>query len=506
MNYRKISAKIILLLLILLPFLQAFPANAALLKVTLKSDFIQINGGGTANLSLNAKYTNNNNVGGAVVTFTATPLACIAPANTSTNPQGDATAIFTGPATPPTVVCKITATATSGTDTGSATATIVVGSDYAPLVPLPGIGTPTSFPAYLVGLYELALMSIGIFAMLMILYGGFKYMTSAGNPALMGDAKDAIWSAIFGLILALLSWLILGTVNPELTMIKTPGTTFSPFTAPATTASEICSTEGTLTSPTCHCIDGTTITKNPGYESATCNQACSDSLPIVSITGGGGSGARAKVSVVSGAIQNPLTIITGGSGYTTAPTVTITDDSGSGVVVGAVTLTAGAITNIAITSGGIGYGPTIPSDNKHHCLKAVLTLTKASPPGIGQILNGLLYNTPDTPLVTYEYDAYKFDLKTNSIIYNSPYSMGCIDGLGIAHVINNVCDNVPGNDETLPGGWLGANLSYTWFSASSRCTITNNPEGILCPFSYWVTDNLGNIDTDVIWLKLLKPI
>ena len=45
--------------------------------------------------------------------------------------------------------------------------------------------------------------------------------------------------------------------------------------------------------------------------------------PTVTITGGGGSGATGTATVSSSGIVNGITISSGGSGYTSAPTVTI---------------------------------------------------------------------------------------------------------------------------------------------------------------------------------------
>jgi len=75
---------------------------------------------------------------------------------------------------------------------------------------------------YLVALYNLLLGAVGIIAMMMLVYGGFLYMTSAGNPTAMGDAKDIVYSAIIGLALALVSYLIISAINPELLFTQDP--------------------------------------------------------------------------------------------------------------------------------------------------------------------------------------------------------------------------------------------------------------------------------------------
>jgi hypothetical protein len=63
---------------------------------------------------------------------------------------------------------------------------------------------------------------IGLITFGALIYGGFRYLTSAGNPTAMSDAKDQISSALLGLILLFCSWLILNTINPELILLGEP--------------------------------------------------------------------------------------------------------------------------------------------------------------------------------------------------------------------------------------------------------------------------------------------
>ncbi len=62
----------------------------------------------------------------------------------------------------------------------------------------------------------------GLAAFTMLVWGGFQWLTSAGNPARITDARDRIFKALLGLLLILASWLILQVINPELTMLKIP--------------------------------------------------------------------------------------------------------------------------------------------------------------------------------------------------------------------------------------------------------------------------------------------
>lgn len=62
----------------------------------------------------------------------------------------------------------------------------------------------------------------GISAFVMLVWGGFLWLTSAGNPTKISNAKDQITSAFLGLIIILASYLILKVINPELTTLKLP--------------------------------------------------------------------------------------------------------------------------------------------------------------------------------------------------------------------------------------------------------------------------------------------
>lgn len=109
---------------------------------------------------------------------------------------------------------------------------------YTPMEAIPGFGTPTDFPNYVMAVYNFGLWTIGISAMLMIAIGGFMYLTSAGNAAQIGSAKGVIIDAIVGLFLALTSWLLLYTINPDLVKFSvsssSPAST-SQTTTPGTT-------------------------------------------------------------------------------------------------------------------------------------------------------------------------------------------------------------------------------------------------------------------------------
>jgi len=69
-------------------------------------------------------------------------------------------------------------------------------------------------------LYYFIISISGISAFAMLVRGGFMWLSSAGNPSVLGEAKDIITSAILGLIIVLASFLIVQIINPELTTLN----------------------------------------------------------------------------------------------------------------------------------------------------------------------------------------------------------------------------------------------------------------------------------------------
>ena len=77
--------------------------------------------------------------------------------------------------------------------------------------------------------------------------------------------------------------------------------------------------------------------------------------PVVSFSGGGGSGATAT-AVVAGGVITGITIVSGGSGYTSAPTVYIQDSGGgSGAIIASIDIGSSSVSQIVINNGGAGY-------------------------------------------------------------------------------------------------------------------------------------------------------
>jgi hypothetical protein len=81
-------------------------------------------------------------------------------------------------------------------------------------------GKPAKLPQLIQYLYEWGIALGGLAAFIALLTAGIQYLSSVGNPAQMGEAQGRIKSAAMGLVLLLGSWLILYTINPDLTTFE----------------------------------------------------------------------------------------------------------------------------------------------------------------------------------------------------------------------------------------------------------------------------------------------
>lgn len=78
----------------------------------------------------------------------------------------------------------------------------------------------TGLPEYVKYIFNFAIWIVGFLAFGALIYGGARYVTSAGNPAALEDARDQIFSGILGLIILLSSYIILTTINPQLVIFE----------------------------------------------------------------------------------------------------------------------------------------------------------------------------------------------------------------------------------------------------------------------------------------------
>lgn len=110
-------------------------------------------------------------------------------------------------------------------------------------------------------MYNFLISVVGLVAMGAIVIGGARYLTSVGNPSAIEDAKHTIYSAIYGLLLALASWVIISTINPDILVLQNPAMpwTAAGYSAGTEDPNAMCAGPGNLgngtTAAPCHCVD-----------------------------------------------------------------------------------------------------------------------------------------------------------------------------------------------------------------------------------------------------------
>ena len=122
------------------------------------------------------------------------------------------------------ICCKPTASSTGSASVNS-TATPASGSfQYTLLESLPGFfqagKVMTDFPALILAIYKFGIWTIGICALFMITNGGGMYLGSAGNTSAATNAKGIIFDALIGVFAAMVAYLFLYVINPDLTTIN----------------------------------------------------------------------------------------------------------------------------------------------------------------------------------------------------------------------------------------------------------------------------------------------
>ncbi|MES2060078.1 MAG: hypothetical protein V4438_03545 [Patescibacteria group bacterium] len=106
-----------------------------------------------------------------------------------------------------------------------AKAAATVFDKYTVLTSVPGLqsGTvdtnKTDLSTYLGSLYKFGVAAAAGLAVIMVIWGGIEYITAVAGEGKSGG-KERITSAILGLLLALGSYIILNTINPDLLSLK----------------------------------------------------------------------------------------------------------------------------------------------------------------------------------------------------------------------------------------------------------------------------------------------
>jgi len=86
---------------------------------------------------------------------------------------------------------------------------------------------PELLAQYIISLYRFGVWFAISLSIFMIMFGGFQWLVSGGSPDRIGRAKGYISNALIGLILALASYIILETINPQLVNLEIPVVTLA---------------------------------------------------------------------------------------------------------------------------------------------------------------------------------------------------------------------------------------------------------------------------------------
>lgn len=165
-------------------------------------------------------------------------------------------------------------------------ATISINSNLPGLTNISTVGPAGWVKAF----YVFALIFSGILAFGAIVYGGFRYATSAGNASKQSEGRAWIWSSLIGLLLLGGAYLILLTINPNLVNLQNPALTTISVPAPTTSAqSAKCTPPSSACGSNC-CVQGDTCNtqyslclssqsgKGCGACQGKCNGTCSSGV------------------------------------------------------------------------------------------------------------------------------------------------------------------------------------------------------------------------------------
>lgn len=72
---------------------------------------------------------------------------------------------------------------------------------------------------WIAAVYAFLAGALAIVAAVMVMWGGFKWLTASGNTGRVQDAKETIYSAIIAILLILGAYILLWTINPQLVKI-----------------------------------------------------------------------------------------------------------------------------------------------------------------------------------------------------------------------------------------------------------------------------------------------
>ena len=84
---------------------------------------------------------------------------------------------------------------------------------------LGGKCTFSGYKDYIVTIFGFAMKAGVVLTVLMLIYAGYKYMTSQGNPSALGEAKDIIVGSLTGFAMLVLVYFILTLLGTPISVL-----------------------------------------------------------------------------------------------------------------------------------------------------------------------------------------------------------------------------------------------------------------------------------------------
>jgi hypothetical protein len=120
---------------------------------------------------------------------------------------------------------------------------------YVPLEPIAGVSNNTdanSLPLLLDQIFMILFSLGGLLAVVMLTLGGIQYMVSTVSSA-KNEGKRRAEAAIYGILILAGSYLILNTINPDLTRLKLTIPHIAEQESPGNTAQQVSQNTGSVT-------------------------------------------------------------------------------------------------------------------------------------------------------------------------------------------------------------------------------------------------------------------
>jgi len=92
-------------------------------------------------------------------------------------------------------------------------------TDWGSCVDSHGVATLQCIPVIVKNFTNFLIIFAGIVAVFMVMYGGFKFLTSQGDPAKLDSARKTLIYSVIGLLLIIFSYYIVALIG-NLTGVK----------------------------------------------------------------------------------------------------------------------------------------------------------------------------------------------------------------------------------------------------------------------------------------------